>query len=454
MGTIGKCASSFIFLIFFSSFLQGGNFSVENRGLYLDGKPFIVRGICYSPTPVGKSVASGYKWWKDDYYLSDLPILKEMGCNVIRTYDMTTTSSSEDERMRKVLDDFSEYGISVIMGYWVEPGQDFSSQSVRDNLKNGFINMVNEYKGNSAVLGWSFGNEVWPGGTGTDSQKWSAWYSLVEEVASQAKSIDPYHPVMTVNNDISTIGKFDFSSDDFSLSHLDIWGVNLYLGDTFQDRFSSFSSISSKPFLITEFGCDAWDGKNNREDENTQSSYIETQWSEIEDNLFTKSGTVIGGCVFEWVDEWWKSGQPSIHDTANNWFNYSYSDPNINEEWWGIRRIEFSPYSCSSRKAYYTLENSWGKYSSSTQTFAQNMYVFPNPFKPSRDGKLTFKNLPYGSNLIKIYDITGELIDVVNVKDGESYWYGESYHRKKISSGIYFFVVFPSENRGKVAVIK
>ncbi|RLD18987.1 MAG: hypothetical protein DRI36_00065 [Caldiserica bacterium] len=441
-----------MFAILFLLLLSSESFLVKNRGVYLGGKTFIVRGICYSPTPVGEDVSLGYEWWNDDYYLDDLPLLKSLGCNVIRTYDMKATSSDEEVRLEKVLDDFYNYGIYIIMGYWVNPGQDFSSPTIRDSLKNDFINMVEKWKNHPAVFGWCFGNEVWPGGSGTDEEKWKSWYSLVEEVSSLTKSIDPDHPVMTVNSDIWTIGRTELGSDDSSLPSLDIWGVNLYLGDSFQSRFSSFTVLSSKPFLITEFGCDAWNGKVGSEDEDLQANYIQAQWKEIEENLFTESGAVIGGCLFEWVDEWWKSnsGSPSSHDTSSDWTNVYYSDPSMNEEWWGIRKILLPPYNCSSREAYFTLQNLWSKYVLSSE----KVYVFPNPFYPGRGQKLSFGNLPVNSEKIRIFAISGEFIDEISVINQQANWYGENYYGKPAASGVYFFVVYPAGQKGKFVLIK
>ena len=49
-------------------------------------------------------------------------------------------------------------------------------------------------------------------------------------------------------------------------------------------------------------------------------------------------------------DEWWKygSGSPSVHDTAASWQNGTYPDPDIQEEWWGLVRLDRTP-----REAYY-----------------------------------------------------------------------------------------------------
>ena len=64
---------------------------VQGRQLIVNNKPFLVKGICYSPVPINASV-----YWDPlgDYFteeysyiwLRDLPLMKAMGANVVRIY--------------------------------------------------------------------------------------------------------------------------------------------------------------------------------------------------------------------------------------------------------------------------------------------------------------------------------------------------------------------------------
>ena len=89
-------------------------------------------------------------------------------------------------------------------------------------------------------------------------------------------------------------------------------------------------------------------------------STIMSQWNEIESSL-APAGVCLGGTVFSWCDEWWKhsGGDVSVHDTAADWTNYAYSDPNMNEEWWGITSISPETYQKTARQAYNTLKSLW-----------------------------------------------------------------------------------------------
>jgi len=325
--------------------------------LLVNGEPFTVKGVAYSPTPVGESPALGYNWWMDPgTYTNDFPMLKEMGANTIRTYGSDAT--------REALDNAYANGIYVIMGHWVNYWLDLSDESNRQSEIEKYLEFVRKWKNHPAVLMWCFGNEVEhkyeASGTGRDV---TDWYTLLQEACAAIKAEDNMH--LTIYSHIDSLGSGGIGdpsvkSDDDSLSALDVWGVNVYRGYSFGSFFDQYASVSSKPLVVTEFGCDAWSGKNGAEDQTTQASYVRNQWLEIEANL-APAGVALGGTVFEWSDEWWKpeGSNNSIHETTAHWQNPNYTDPNMNEQWWGITAISSGTYQKTPREAYYTLQELW-----------------------------------------------------------------------------------------------
>lgn len=444
----------FLFSILYSLFSvsYATTVSISGRQILVDGKLFTIKGVCYSPIPVGQGAV--YNWSNDaNTYSTDFPLIKAMGANTIRTYGPPTETAAMDAAYSN--------GLYVIMGYWVGHDQDFSVPAVRTAEKNNFISMVNTWKGHPAVLMWAFGNEVWPGGSGTEAQKWSAWYSLVNEVAQEAKNLEGtnYHPVTTINADTGTISRQSYGSADSSMTALGCWGVNLYLGQNFSDRFTEYKLASTKPLLISEWGCDAYNVTASYEDQTTQASYVENQWKEIEQNLSAKDSTKVclGGTVFEWCDEWWKPNDTGsalfTHDTTTDWTSSYYSDPNMNEEWWGIVAQSPGTYTRTTRQAYLTLKTLWsGTSGPIPEPEPENLTGFvtgevknyPNPFRPGT-GKTTIK-INSGQNItpvVKIYDITGNFIrklkDVISVGTGlyKVDWYGNDEDGNIVANGVY-----------------
>ena len=110
-------------------------------------------------------------------------------------------------------------------------------------------------------------------------------------------------------------------------------------------------------------------------DDTDKESTLWKQWDEIYKNTVLSgnlSGNVLGGCLFEWTDEWWKHNEGyrddwSIHNTEAGWQQSAYffdirakNNLNMNEEWFGI--ISISPEIGNGinkrlpKKAYYGLK--------------------------------------------------------------------------------------------------
>jgi len=442
-----------IFLLFCSlTTLEATNVEVFGRKIYVDGEPFVFRGVCYSPTPIGQNVASGYYFWQDRNYVDDIPKIKSLGANVLRIYNAPQNYGPNFEEFLQLC---YKNKIYVIVGYWVNHGQDFSNSTVRQQEKENFLKIVKFWKKYPAVLGWCFGNEVSPG----SGSSWSDWYSLLEEVAKETKKIDPNHLIMTAvkSTDLVTIGKPQYKSDDETLLSVDLWGINAYLGRDFKNLFNDYAKYTNKPLLITEFGCDSWNGTKNVEDEKMQKDYIISQWQDIERNLTIKGGVVSGGFVFEWSDEWWKGnfGSPSVHDTTSDWENSNYEDKNMNEEWFGIMKISSDVnhnYITQPKAVYYALQDLWKKFVNVEKNI---VYAYPNPAKNVEFVKF---NLPYDSDEIKIYTISGELVRSIKIFDVfNTRWYLDNNYYKNVASGIYIFVVKTKNGetyRGKIVVVR
>lgn len=322
---------------------------VVGRQLFVDGNLFTVKGVCYSPIPVGEYHTYDWSSYPDNYG-KDFALLRAMGCNTIKIYKPPTQIAAMDAAYLN--------GLYVIMDYSINWSADVSDQATRDNIKSGFLDMVNTWKDHPAVLMWNLGNEM-----NAHVSSLPDWYSLVNECAQAAHNVDPKHPVTAACQDVGGGIETQIDSYDSSVSDMDIWSVQLYRGKSFGDLFTSFAGKSSKPLLLTEFGCDAYNGTIGSEDHDTQSTYIDSQWEEINNNLSSTnaSNVSIGGCVFEWSDEWWKhdGGSNSVHDTATDWPNPNYSDPNMNEEWWGIVSVAPGTYHKTQRQAWYTLQGWW-----------------------------------------------------------------------------------------------
>jgi hypothetical protein len=161
---------------------------------------------------------------------------------------------------------------------------------------------------------------------------------------------------------------------------VDLVACIIYRGKTFGNLFKSLRATFDKPILLSEFGADCYDAYLNKEDQNMQAFFLESQWRQIYENISGNkngAGNCLGGTIFEWTDEWWKHNPDDssgwlAHDTGAGWTSGSYyfdikapKNMNMNEEWFGIVALSKDPNGGldirTPRKSYYVIREFWKK---------------------------------------------------------------------------------------------
>ena len=276
------------------------------------------------------------------------------------------------------------------LGFWDNPN--YGDINFREKVKNDVLDMVETYKNEKGILCWILGNEnnvsfsygpqtlnLWTTAeieTIDDPYlkrlaRAKIYYSFVNDVAKAIHEIDPNHPVVLANAELTDIEVAGGVTPD-----IDILGCSVYRGKAFGSFFREAAMKFKKPVLITEFGCDRYDAFLKAEDQAIQAEFIEAQWKEIDKNICRGdgAGNSLGGFIFEWTDEWWKFNEDNksgwySHDTFASWSNGAYyfdikalQNMNINEEWWGVCSLEKRDGALDKRKptkAYLLLKKIW-----------------------------------------------------------------------------------------------
>ncbi|MCX5697018.1 MAG: hypothetical protein NTU54_03465 [Candidatus Omnitrophica bacterium] len=363
--------------------------------LIVDNKIYLIKGITYAPTKVGQSPDNGTlkNWMEEDYdqdgkadgpydafvdknrnnvqdkdepNVGDFALMKEMGVNTIRLYHHPAKLDKEILR-----DLYETYGIRVIIGDFLgkyalgsgapwNPGTDYNNPEQKKMMMDTVRDMVTEFKDEPFVLFWLLGNENVYGYACNADKEPDAFFKFANEVALMIKSIDPEHPVAICSGDILYLDKFGRDCPD-----IDIFGTNAYRGDYgFGALWQQVKAEADRPVFITEFGCPAYaEGKSVEEQEVMQAAYHHAAWQDIRQNMAFDggAGNSIGGVAFEWLDEWWKAYEPSVHDTKGLWVG-PFPDGFMHEEWLGICGQgdgKLSPFLRQPRKAYYTYKKMW-----------------------------------------------------------------------------------------------
>jgi hypothetical protein len=354
--------------------------------LKVNGQDFMINGMNWDYFPTGTNY--NYSLWKqsDDVIKAaldtEMSMLKNMGVNAVRQYTgvppQWVTYIYEKYGIYTMLNhSFGRYGLTV-GGKWVA-NTEYSDPKTEALLLAETTAMVEEYKNTPGVLFFLLGNEnnyglFWDGAETEDipmedrksTVRAEAMYKVFNKAVVAMKAIDKSHPMAICNGDLLFLDLIAKECKD-----IDIFGANMYRGVTFTDAFDRVKKELNKPFLLTEFGSDAFNALENQEDQKSQAYYDVENWKDIYVNAagMGKAGNSLGGFTFQFSDGWWKFGQTKnleVHDSNASWSNGGYAfdfmtgQNNMNEEWFGI--CAKGPvntrglYDLYPRAAYYALQ--------------------------------------------------------------------------------------------------
>ena len=358
--------------------------------MLVDGEAMAIHGVVWSFTPIGENYS--YVLWDQPEEIiqemidRDAALMQEMGVNAIRVFaDIPPKWVSylyQRYGIFTIINDlFGRYGLTVD-GRW-HARTNYADLRTREIILESMRKNISQYVNVPGVLFYMLGNEnnyglEWDSNTienlpvGQRLEVRAGYlYSLFEEGIEIVKEIDPTKPVGIVNGDIQYLNIINEL-----VPSLDILGVNTYRGDGAYDLFyESVAETLDVPIVYTEFGADAFNVIEEREDQLNQAIFIKKQWEEIYRQSYGKgrNQNILGGFVFSWMDEWWKAGDDldelDVHNDYAGWSNGAYSSDaaygknNMNEEWWGI--VAQSPVKTNGvhervpRAAYYVLKDLW-----------------------------------------------------------------------------------------------
>ena len=387
-----------LFLLTVSVFGQTDKVSVESTDngmkLVVNGEDFMINGMNWDYIPIGTNTVNANFWEKSDDVIkagldTEMGLLKNMGVNVIRQYTGVPAKwikyIYENYGIYTMLNhSFGRYGLTLD-GVWT-PVTIYSEPRTQEFLLSEIDRLVNDYKNTPGLLLYLLGNEnnyglFWAGAETEDfpdseeekkfigEKRGRPMYKLMNEAAKKMKAMDSSHPVAICNGDVLFI---DIIAEE--CKDVDIYGVNSYRGASFTDMFKVVKEKLNKPIMFTEFGADAYNAMESKEDQYSQAYYMVENWKEIYENAagLDKEDNSIGGFTFQFSDGWWKYGfdkrqNADVHDNNASWSNGGYGRDmatpganNMNEEWFGIcakgPTSERGNYDLYPRAAYYALK--------------------------------------------------------------------------------------------------
>jgi exo-beta-1,3-glucanase (GH17 family) len=301
--------------------------------------PYKVKGVSWSPMPVGQRNTSGYTPYYTQYASQDGALLAGVHANTVKTYN----ALEQTARGLEILDELYAQGIMVIMtvlpSYWDAQG-------------NVYLNAVNYFKSHPAILMWALGNELNYNRLYNNAISVDQAVAIVETAIDDIHQADGEHPIAVSWGNLPAANQLSI------LGRADVWSLNLYPYLDMTSRFDQWAAASKKPIVVGEYGADAWNGKATppAEDQDAQATATTTLTQQIQAyySATNPNRPVLGGCIFELADEWFKAAgagtNPSVHDVGGFANSGVYPDGTSNEEWWGIVTVDRK-----TRKAYDAL---------------------------------------------------------------------------------------------------
>lgn len=248
----------------------------------LNGEPFVIKGMDYSPVPIGVAPGDGLPYgdyFTPDYanvWKPDIDKMRQAGVNVIKLYagdpDRNAGAPGSGGNWKDFLDYCYNDGtkpIYVVMFSYTQ-GQVIAAggggrEPNLDTYIRHYDKMVKSTIRHPAVFGYMVGNEIFGGVTG-NPQFWTNFGKLIDAANGAGLSRGQQPFLMTATNDNFTRADFwpaiKRGEESGKLSHLDAWSINVYRGPEFGGSGNSvftqylelLNSFKARPLIFGEWG--------------------------------------------------------------------------------------------------------------------------------------------------------------------------------------------------------
>jgi len=354
---------------------------IDGEWLTVGGERFLVVGVGYE---IG--ARPGRVPWDRDYrpelLHADFKRIVEAGFNTIRTWAPMTDAEIAIAR---------SYGLWIIMGLWIDPAADFGDPAFREESFAFCERELTRLGKHPNILFYLLLNE--PHADAVYRSGFETVNDFYRELVEIARRSDPDRFVSYSNcvmTDFMEPAMFDLVAQNvYPYSPTTIQqalGYRTYL-EVIKARLTD-----GKPMIVTEFGLSVsptGDGRgyggNSLEE---QRGGVVRLWDDV------LNAGCAGGCVFMWIDGWWKRGDEDTHNDHA-------------EEWYGLLEAD-SDYVGRPRPVYFALKE-------------YNRFIRTRP----ADGETVDRELP-----VEVWAPEAESVDVVlgdrpavpMRKDGNWWW--------------------------------
>lgn len=310
---------SLLNLLILATTLSSQDIIIKDGWYQSNGEKFFIKGIGYEPhTRPGQTP---WEYCFDPALLqSDMQRIKEAGFNTIRTWD----ALSEEE-----LQIVAALGLKILFGIWIDSHGNYSDPDFIENTLTYLRSILAYSKNYSAIIAYLIMNEplvedIQRGGASNLLNLWQQAIALIQQ----------NHPAAPVTIANTAIGDF-LRTDLFQIGAYNLYIYNPVLissshGYAGYCEFLKNNRAENMPLIVTEFGLSVSPGQPSMSYGYGGNSLAQQAEGDLLMYRSLIDGGAQGGCVFQYHDGWWKSGNPAVHD-------------NNPEEWFGLFEFDSEP---------------------------------------------------------------------------------------------------------------
>jgi hypothetical protein len=223
----------------------------------------------------------------------------------------------------------------------MEPTVDAESPEFQQLVTN-YYEMAKLTGAHPGVMGYSIGGEMNSIVVVNDKAFWDKFAKLTAAVRKGLAQNGNAQKIITTT--FVDDGGVSFTKGEQFKADVDLWGSNVYQTNYAGSVIPTFKGVpGNKPLLVSEYG---FPYASNVAEGNAQAlhkigSFVVDQAIQMDRNYnlsdALKEQVLVGGFVFEYSDEWWKSGADDIHNfggVVNRGFPMGW----LAEEFFGLYR--------------------------------------------------------------------------------------------------------------------
>jgi len=248
---------------------------------------------------------------------------------------------------------------------------------------------VSFYRRHPAIAAYTIGEQVAlhiiNDKKGDKDKRLKAWFSCLNQLGGVVREVEgKYHrPVATISGTTNreVIGHAKYGADEKSLSNVDFHMFNAFTGVQFNLWLNGQQRrLVSKPVVISGYGVDACaynpGNKSCKEDEEAQAKNLISISRDIMAAYNEPTAKrLTGSFIFSYSDEWWRTAPyDKLCDQNDGGYDHAaFPDGYLNEEWFGLFRIQKGSSNIVARKAYNDLIKLWNgqdPWTSTTRKFS------------------------------------------------------------------------------------